>query len=75
MWGDTGRTAVSPLSSRTSRMDTAVSYTHLALRRCEISDVLMREMRSSAIFLGAILARCGQADLSYPCLLYTSRCV
>ena len=37
-----------------------------ALRRCEISDVLMREMRSSAIFLGAILARCGQADLSYP---------
>ena len=37
-----------------------------ALDRCEISDLLMREMRSSAIFLGAILARCGQADLSYP---------
>lgn len=37
-----------------------------ALNRCEISDILMREMRSSAIFLGAILARCGQADLSYP---------
>ena len=36
------------------------------LNRCEISDILMREMRSSAIFLGAILARCGQADLSYP---------
>ena len=33
---------------------------------CEISDHLMREMRSSAVFLGAILARCGQADLSYP---------
>ena len=31
-----------------------------------ISDILMREMRSSAIFLGAILARCGQAELSYP---------
>ena len=31
-----------------------------------ISDILMREMRSSAIFLGAILARCGQADISYP---------
>ena len=31
-----------------------------------ISDDLMREMRSSAIFLGAILARCGQAELSYP---------
>ena len=28
--------------------------------------MLMREMRSSVIFLGAILARCGQAELSYP---------
>ena len=37
-----------------------------ALNRCEISDILMREMRSSAIFLGAILARCGQANMSYP---------
>ena len=31
-----------------------------------ISDILMREMRSSAIFLGAILARCGRAEISYP---------
>lgn len=31
-----------------------------------ISDILMREMRSSVIFLGAILARCGQATLSSP---------
>ena len=36
------------------------------LNSCGISDLLMREMRSSAIFLGAILARCGQAELSYP---------
>ena len=36
------------------------------LERCHISDGLMREMRSSAIFLGVILARCGQADISYP---------
>ncbi len=34
--------------------------------RCRIPDTLMREMRSSVIFLGAILARCGQAELSYP---------
>ena len=34
--------------------------------RCEISDTLMREMRSSAVFLGAILARCGRADVSAP---------
>lgn len=33
---------------------------------CAVSEALMREMRSSAIFLGAILARCGQAELSYP---------
>ena len=44
----------------------ALAVDTTALRRCEISDVLMREMRSSAIFLGAILARCGQAELSYP---------
>lgn len=36
------------------------------LNGCVIPDILMREMRSSAIFLGAILARCGQAELSYP---------
>ncbi len=36
------------------------------LHQWEISDILMREMRSSAVFLGAILARCGQAELSYP---------
>ncbi|BAK98611.1 putative UDP-N-acetylglucosamine 1-carboxyvinyltransferase [Oscillibacter valericigenes Sjm18-20] len=36
------------------------------MNRSDISDALMREMRSSAIFLGAILARCGRADLSYP---------
>ena len=39
----------------TSRMDTN-----------EVPDALMREMRSSVIFLGAILARQGEAVLSYP---------
>lgn len=34
--------------------------------RWDIPDGLMRKMRSSVIFLGAILARCGQAELSYP---------
>ena len=36
------------------------------MRCCEIPDHLMREMRSSVIFLGAILTRCGRADLSMP---------
>ena len=34
--------------------------------RCDIPENLMREMRSSVIFLGAILARMGRAELSYP---------
>ena len=36
------------------------------LCRCGIPHSLMRELRSSVIFLGAILARCGQARLSLP---------
>ena len=34
--------------------------------RCDIPEHLMREMRSSVIFLGAVLARMGKAELSYP---------
>ncbi|MGI5971612.1 MAG: UDP-N-acetylglucosamine 1-carboxyvinyltransferase [Oscillospiraceae bacterium] len=36
------------------------------LTGCEIPDQLMREMRSSVIFLGAILARTGCAQMTYP---------
>ncbi len=32
----------------------------------EIPDSLMREMRSSIVFLGAVLARCGETVLSFP---------
>ena len=34
--------------------------------RCAVPDALMREMRSSIIFLGAILARCREATICYP---------
>ena len=34
--------------------------------RCDVPDSLMREMRSSVIFLGAILGRMGEAELSLP---------
>ena len=37
-----------------------------ALTRCDIPDALMRRMRSSVIFMGAILSRCGRAEISYP---------
>ncbi len=36
------------------------------LTRQDIPDALMREMRSSVLFLGAILGRTGRAVLSYP---------
>ncbi len=37
-----------------------------SMSRWDIPDHLMREMRSSVIFLGAILARLGRAEMSYP---------
>lgn len=36
------------------------------MHRCDVPDDLMREMRSSVIFLGAILARMGEVQMSYP---------
>ena len=36
------------------------------LQCCAIPEPLMREMRSSVIFLGALLARFGEAELFYP---------
>ena len=34
--------------------------------RSTIPDALMREMRSSVVFLGAMIARCKQARISFP---------
>lgn len=36
------------------------------MNECRINDSLMRQMRSSIIFLGAIIARCGMAEVSMP---------
>lgn len=36
------------------------------MNRCDIPEELMRAMRSSVIFLGAILSRCGEAMVSCP---------
>lgn len=48
------------------RDGTALEVDTAPMARCDIPDELMREMRSSIIFLGAILARQGEAVLSYP---------
>lgn len=37
-----------------------------AVTGCEVPHELMRGMRSSIVFLGAIIARCGEAKLSFP---------
>ncbi|HBD86970.1 MAG TPA: UDP-N-acetylglucosamine 1-carboxyvinyltransferase [Clostridiales bacterium] len=54
------------LGCDTERDGDSVSIDSTGLCRAEISHDLMREMRSSVIFLGALLARCGEARLSMP---------
>lgn len=54
------------LGCRVEQQDDVVTVDAAAPIRADIPDSLMREMRSSIVFLGAILARCGQADLTYP---------
>ena len=54
------------LGCRADREGDAVVIDASALGRSDIPEHLMREMRSSVIFLGALLARLGTAELSYP---------
>ena len=54
------------LGCRVEREGTTVTVDAGALDRSDVPEALMREMRSSVIFLGAILARTGRADVSMP---------
>ncbi len=54
------------LGCRTCREGDTVTVDASHLERCDVPDELMREMRSSVIFLGAILARAGCADMNLP---------
>lgn len=54
------------LGCRADREGDAVVVDASVLSRSDIPERLMREMRSSVIFLGALLARLGTAELSYP---------
>ena len=54
------------LGCRAEREGDAVRVDAARLERRDIPQSLMREMRSSVIFLGAMLARLGEAELSYP---------
>lgn len=54
------------LGCEVKKEGSVVTVDATAADRYEIPDDLMREMRSSIVFLGAILSRAGRAKLSYP---------
>ncbi len=54
------------LGCRVEREGEAVAVDAAGLKCARIPEGLMRQMRSSVIFLGALLARLGEAELSYP---------
>ncbi len=54
------------LGCRVQRSGDAVTVDARQVCGSEIPDALMREMRSSIVFLGAIIARRGEAVMSYP---------
>lgn len=54
------------LGCTVSRSHHTVIIDSLGCDRCDIPDELMREMRGSIIFLGSLLARCGEARLCLP---------
>ena len=54
------------LGCRVEQQEDTVTVDSTALCGSAIPDTLMREMRSSIVFLGAIVARCGEAVLTYP---------
>lgn len=54
------------LGCRVSRSGDTVYIDSSSINHSDIPDSLMREMRSSVVFLGAILARTGEAVLTYP---------
>lgn len=54
------------LGCRVDREGDTVTVDASVLGRADVPERLMREMRSSVIFLGALLARLGTAELSYP---------
>ena len=54
------------LGCRATRSDSTLVVDTTDMKRSDIPHELMREMRSSIIFLGVLIARCGRAKLSLP---------
>lgn len=54
------------LGCRAEQRENCVSIDSTALSCCAVEHSLMAEMRSSVLFLGALIGRCGEARLSLP---------
>lgn len=54
------------LGAYTERYADRISINASNAFKCVIPDVLMRKMRSSIVFLGAIVSKCGRARVSFP---------
>ena len=54
------------LGACTERYADRISINASNAFKCVIPDVLMRKMRSSIVFLGAIVSKCGRARVSFP---------
>lgn len=63
---DTAIKILRHLGCTVERSGGSVSIDPVSVRKYDIPDSLMREMRSSIIFLGAIVSRMKQANLSFP---------
>lgn len=63
---DTSLKILRYLGCQIERSGSDVVIDPLSANDCEIPDNLMREMRSSIVFLGAIVSRMGKAKLSFP---------
>lgn len=63
---DTAMRILIHLGCKCVREGTSVYCDATNITNCDIPEDLMREMRSSVVFLGAILSRCGRAVISSP---------
>lgn len=63
---DSALSILSYLGCKVTREGKTVRVDSSNIKRYDIPDHLMREMRSSVIFLGPILARCRKSSMSFP---------
>lgn len=63
---DTAMQILRWLGATVLREDETIVVDPSGIGRCTIPAQMMQKMRSSVVFLGSVLARCGQAEISVP---------